>query len=293
MAPGHSSLSPVSDSAGLRRDVGAIDWYHTVELGDGVVTPGLYDHRRLVDRLPLPASLAGRRCLDVGSADGFWAFEMARRGAAQVVSLDVADLAERDYQGATGGGPDEAGGETGGETGPGTSGRAETAFAIARDALGLSNVERVDLPVYDLTPSALGHFDMVFVGNLLLHLSDPARALHAVRGVTHPDGRVISFEPVSLLLSVMHPRRPVAQLWGWDDDRWWTSNVAAYRRLLAAGGLELLDDGGILWQRFGPGMPRLPRRLPPRHQVSFWLCTRPLGVPSWWALARPARGSAC
>src|SRR5204862_6898705 len=71
--------------------VEALRWYHTIDLPGGVVTPGEYDLRGIVDRLPWPDSLAGMRCLDVGSRDGFYAFEMERRGAAEVVSLEVDD----------------------------------------------------------------------------------------------------------------------------------------------------------------------------------------------------------
>src|ERR1700730_2937290 len=53
-----------------------IDWYHTLDLGNGVVTPGYVDHRDQVDLYGLPASLAGKRCLDVATFDGFWAYEM-------------------------------------------------------------------------------------------------------------------------------------------------------------------------------------------------------------------------
>ena len=40
-------------------------WYHTLELGPDVVTPGWFDLRPIVDRLPWP-DVAGKRCLDVG-----------------------------------------------------------------------------------------------------------------------------------------------------------------------------------------------------------------------------------
>ena len=47
----------------------------------GVVTPGLFDHRPLVPQYGLPESLSGKRALDVATFDGFWAFELERRGA--------------------------------------------------------------------------------------------------------------------------------------------------------------------------------------------------------------------
>src|SRR3954449_5380411 len=62
-------------------------WYHTIELAPGVVTPGQIDHRAVVDRV-LPEDLRGKRALDVGTFDGFWAFELERRGA-EVVAIDV------------------------------------------------------------------------------------------------------------------------------------------------------------------------------------------------------------
>src|SRR5882762_10640795 len=62
-------------------------WYHTVELTPDVTTPGWIDLRDIVDRVGFPARLDGVRALDVGTADGFWAFELERRGAS-VVAID-------------------------------------------------------------------------------------------------------------------------------------------------------------------------------------------------------------
>lgn len=62
-------------------------WYHTIELAPGIATPGQVDMREAAARA-LPADLSGRRALDVGTFDGFWAYEMERRGA-DVVAIDV------------------------------------------------------------------------------------------------------------------------------------------------------------------------------------------------------------
>jgi 2-polyprenyl-3-methyl-5-hydroxy-6-metoxy-1,4-benzoquinol methylase len=75
--------------ADLAAEVARARWYHGMELPGGIVTPGDYDLPDTARRIPLPASLAGKRCLDVGTRDGFWAFEMERRGAAEVVGIDV------------------------------------------------------------------------------------------------------------------------------------------------------------------------------------------------------------
>jgi tRNA (mo5U34)-methyltransferase len=80
----------------LSERVAAIEWYHTLELAPGVVTPGWFDTRAVVAQLPLPPSLDGKRCLDVGTFDGFWAFEMERRGGS-VTAIDVIDPLEWDW----------------------------------------------------------------------------------------------------------------------------------------------------------------------------------------------------
>ena len=72
--------------SGVRRwttgdEVSAHTWYHTIELPDGTTTRGTYDHRPLLPHYGLPDDLHGKRALDIGSGDGFWAFELERRGA--------------------------------------------------------------------------------------------------------------------------------------------------------------------------------------------------------------------
>ncbi len=58
-------------------------WYHAIDLGDGTVTPGWFDLRPFVNHYGIPDDLNGMRALEIGTWDGFWAFEMERRGAAR------------------------------------------------------------------------------------------------------------------------------------------------------------------------------------------------------------------
>ena len=65
------------------------EWWHVIDLPDGTSTPGGWDLRRAASQeIPWP-ELAGKRCLDVGTADDFWAFELERRGAADVLATDI------------------------------------------------------------------------------------------------------------------------------------------------------------------------------------------------------------
>jgi tRNA (mo5U34)-methyltransferase len=255
----------------------AAPWYHTFEFPGGLVTDGYFDLRPVVAKLPLPASLQGLRCLDAAACEGFWSFELARRGAAEVVSLDRPATDQQDWQGLV----PEAARRVG-------SGLANRHFEIARSAYGAANVRRVDLNVYDVDPERLGTFDFVFVGNVLIHLADPARALRALRSVV-PGGELLSLEATSLPLTVMAPRVPLAQLWDLDDQpRWWTPNMAAHRRWLHAAGFEVLAQGGPLRQPLGSALPRWPERPPRRwRELVFWAWVRRMGATSSWVRARP------
>lgn len=258
-------------------DLSSIDWYHTIELPGAVTTKGLWDERRVVRKLPMPASLEGLRCIDVAAADGFFSFEMARRDADFVLSTDLDQVEAEDWQAVE---REEV------PSVPGR-GRAWRAFNLAQESLAYPNIERVDVSVYDLDPEVHGQFDFAFMGNILLHLSDPARAVRAVRGVLKPGGRLLSLEPVSMVLSAASMPWPVASLSTSDEPRWWTVNVKGHRRIIQAGGFEILDVGFPVFQHMGQWRPRFPRRLPrSMRELTFWL-TRNLGLGSSWVLAHP------
>ncbi len=185
----------------LRSEVEALKWYHTIELPGGIVTPGEYDTRQAARKIPFPASLVGMRCLDVGTHDGFWAFEMERRGAAEVIAIDLDDPSQMDFS------------EPVGLMAEALGERRErpAAFACAHRALH-SRVTRRDLSVYSLSQADVGEFDFAFIGTLLLHLREPLRALTAISKVLRPGGRLLVNDAVSGSLSLLHPRRPVYTL---------------------------------------------------------------------------------
>jgi tRNA (mo5U34)-methyltransferase len=217
----------LADERDLRERVERIQWYHTLDLAPGVVTPGWLDHRRVVAQVPLPASLDGKRCLDVGTFNGFWAFEMERRGAQDVVAIDVLDPHRWDWPA----GSDQATIETLAQR------MAEgEGFAVAQAALD-SAVRRLDLSVYDLDERNVGKFDVVYVGSLLIHLRDPVRALERVREVC--EGTLILVDGIDLPMTLRNPRLPVARLDGRGRPWWWYPNLAGLARLVEAAGFEL------------------------------------------------------
>jgi SAM-dependent methyltransferase len=204
-------------------------WYHTIELAPGVVTPGQVDLRRVAPRV-LPDDLAGARALDVGTFDGFWAFEMERRGA-QVVALDAPSIESADWTPHARERLERESEALGVELGRG--------FRLAAECLG-STAERVTTNVYDLGPADVGEqFDFAFIGALLLHLRDPVRALERVRAVLRPGGELRVMEPFSLRMLISSPRRPAARYRGGDSDMvWWLPNPATTAAWIRTAGFE-------------------------------------------------------
>jgi tRNA (mo5U34)-methyltransferase len=240
-------MSASDDVARLREEVTAIEWYHTLELRPGVVTPGWFDLRPIADLIPWP-QLEGRRCLDVGTFDGFWAFEMERRGASEVLAIDLIDPGRWDWPYMP---ADEVVTAIAERKG---SGRG---FEIARDARG-SSVQRLEMSVYDLDPGEVGTFDLVYVGSLLLHLRDPIRALERVRTVCRSDA--IFVDAIDLWLTTVMPRRPVAYLDGRGRPWWWKPNLAAFVRMVEDAGFRVIDNPRRLYMPPGAGQPRASLR---------------------------------
>src|SRR5690349_18064968 len=74
-------------------ELNRLGWYHSIELPDGQVIQGLQTLEQLRNRIaqfPIPQDLTGKRVLDIGAWDGWFSFEMERRGA-EVMAIDSAE----------------------------------------------------------------------------------------------------------------------------------------------------------------------------------------------------------
>src|SRR5256885_982858 len=156
MAPLVDNLAP---DARARLDAHPF-WYHTIDVAPGATTKGWFDLRHSLDFVPFP-DVAGKRCLDIGTFDGFYAFEMERRGAAEVVAIDVEDHEEWDWPPDARDDPDRDPGMSGPPKGAG--------FRLIAELIE-SKVDWRPLNIYDLNPAEIGTFDVVVCGTLLLHL---------------------------------------------------------------------------------------------------------------------------
>lgn len=198
------------DAESLKKRVSEIEWWHRIDLGEGVVTPGSNPSGDRLRTLRLPQSLHGKTVLDVGAWDGFFSFEAERRGAKRVVACDRWDR---------------------------PSGRA--GFDLAREILG-SKVEPLQLDLLELSPEREGRFDLVLFLGVLYHMPDPRLALERISAVTRHQ---LVLETHLDLLRVRRPAAafyPGSELLG-DPTNWWGPNPTAVVAMLESVGFNRIE----------------------------------------------------
>jgi tRNA (mo5U34)-methyltransferase len=200
-------------------------WFHRIDVGNGIVTPGEDDTPAKFKQLGLQDDLRGVRILDVGAYDGYFSFECERRGA-EVLAVDLQRAA---------------------------------GFDVARRLLG-SHVEHREISIYDLSPATVGTFDLVLCLGVIYHLMHPMLGLERVAAVSRGavvietqvcDGWFIKADGQPGDLAALAPTiadLPLAQFYpgaelNGDPSNWWSPNVPALLGMVAAVGLtvERLD----------------------------------------------------
>jgi len=195
----------------IRREVTTVRWFHQIDLGHGIITPGLDNSPGKLKTFGLPADLRGKSVLDIGAWDGFFSFEAERRGASRVLATDSHCW-----------------------SGPGWGTKA--GFELARRVLN-SKVEDLEIDVLDLAPDRTGVFDLVLFLGVLYHMPHPLLALERVASVTQ--GQLILETHVDLL---DYPRPamafyPEAEL-GEDSSNWCGPNPALVTAMLKTVGFK-------------------------------------------------------
>jgi tRNA (mo5U34)-methyltransferase len=241
------SAGPVDE--GLLERVNSLNWYHTIPLRDGVVTPGEFDHAPYLAHYPIPARLDGKRVIDVATFDGYWAFEFERRGAAEVVAVDISAIGDADLQPKLRATVDPVI----------LAQRTGAGFNLVRQTLG-SKVRREEMSIYELSPERVGRFDLVFCGDLLLHLMNPVKALERMRSVCAGEAILID------CFSPHLPGKTVEYRGGTTRCVWWSFSLGALRQMLSDVGFSevtLLDKFQIGHRGEKPWMWRAAFRVRP------------------------------
>jgi tRNA (mo5U34)-methyltransferase len=195
-------------------------WWHSFELPDGTLIRGACSLEGLRDRIarfPISQDLNGQRVLDIGTWDGWFAFEMERRGA-EVVAIDNWD---------------------------------NPRFHEIHARLH-SRVDYRQMDVYDLIPERIGRFDIVLFMGVLYHLKHPLLALERVCALTTDMAAVDSF----ILREVHRPAsqvdtRPIMEFYetsefGGQTDNWVAPSLPCLLAFCRTAGFARVELSAVL-----------------------------------------------
>jgi tRNA (mo5U34)-methyltransferase len=200
----------------IQAEMSRIRWFHRIELGNGIVTPGVDDSSVKLQSLGVPENLAGKTVLDIGAWDGFFSFEAERRSAKRVLATDSF------CWGGAGWGTKEG-------------------FDFARRILN-SRVEDREIDVMHLSPEKVGAFDVVLFLGVLYHMRHPLLALDILGSVTAPGGVAI----IETHVDMLHLERsaiafyPGTELNG-DGSNWCGPNPFAVEGMLKEAGFKKVE----------------------------------------------------
>lgn len=206
-------------------------WYHKIDLGHGVITPGC-DFDELwgnIRKTRQHLDYRGKTVLDLGSWDGMWAFEAERLGAKLVVATDCRFDAYDN-------------------------------FLFCREILGSKVIPYYNVPLYDLT----NRLDVFFQENwkeqmpydrmfdviqhlgLLYHVRDPLYTLSQARSCIRDNGFLIIESAVVLddqdSYMLFNNIPPNEQRIYKDVTTWWAPTVLCLKEMLRASLFEPIDE---------------------------------------------------
>ena len=234
----------------LRRIAEVGHWHHRIPITSEIMTPGAQDTQTMLAQVGLPEDCTGMRVLDIGARDGFFSFELERRGATDILALDNV--------------PPE-----------------KTGFAVAKELLG-SRVEYVTDNVYNLSIERFGRFDLVLFFGVLYHLRHPLLALDRIwdvcnrqallyveshiidEGLVDHEGRfhrldAFNRDLLALPLVEFFPGRML----GNDFTSKWAPNQIALRGMLESAGFDVINQWLLA---FRGGATAVARELDPEGQ---------------------------
>lgn len=199
----------------LETKVNSLPWFHQIELGNGILTPGRTSRTDLqsVADVFFDEDLHGKSVLDIGCYDGFFSLEAKRRGARRVLATDFF-IWKHDP-------------------------RCREAFEIARAHVAPDVEDKIiDLP--DLNTQSVGRFDLVLFSGVFYHLRHPFLTLERIADLatdtlvveTHIDAQEID-RPAMIFY-------PTVELNN-DPTNWWGPNPACVQAMLLDVGFTRVD----------------------------------------------------
>lgn len=183
----------------LIEEVNKLSWLHTIDLGNGVVTPGKWTPSPLITQAFDKVNFKGKKVLDVGACDGLWSFEAEKRGASKVYSIDYIQFIDFAYK---------------------------TTYQLAHEALGSNAHYYPDVSVYDVERLNINDFDVIIFCGVYYHLKNPLLALAKLRKVLKTGGRIIIEGPIINDSEQVFARFYYHKLYSDHISNWWVPSRA-------------------------------------------------------------------
>lgn len=164
----------ITSHSDLNERIRSLKWVHSIDLGNGIVTPGMWGAPSATILKALDTvDFRGKKVLDIGCWDGLWSFEAEKRGAKTVIATDL--NTQRWPQ------------------------DGHLTFMLAREVLDSKAIYRPDVSVYDV-PRVFPErdFDVVLFCGIYYHLRDPLLALSRLRQAMKPGAIIVIEGEVSL-----------------------------------------------------------------------------------------------
>lgn len=214
----------------IPESLAGVHWHHSVELPDGTVIQGwkpLEVMKQQYEHTFGPLTLSGKSVLDLGTWNGAFAVEAARRGAGKVTAADSVIWSDPQF-------------------------RAKDTFNFLTASWGL-DIKSFELDL-DESPnrlSDLGTFDIILLLGVFYHLKDPIAVLRELGKMAREALVVETYiatelpeEPPAMIFY------PGSELTG-DPTNWWGPNVACVRDLLKMAGFARVEIAqGSAYNRF-------------------------------------------
>jgi tRNA (mo5U34)-methyltransferase len=224
-----------------------IKWFHQIELGNGIVTPGQKNTLNEIKLMGIPDDLTGKTVLDIGAWDGFYSFEAEKRGAKRVLATDSYVW----------------GGKTWG---------SKKGFELVRKIKN-SKVEDMNIDIMEISSDKIGTFDLVLFLGVLYHMRHPLLALEKVSDVTK---EMAIIETTTDLHEIKRPAMafyPEGELDG-DESNWIGLNHAGMEAMLKVVGfkkIKLFSETRIYYRYTGGKGKNFPKNTwPYRKLLNFF-----------------------
>ena len=234
----------------LLEQVKTLHWAHTIDLGDGAVTPGYWPASDFIRRALDQVDFRGKKVLDVGCWDGLWSFEAEKRGAALVWATD--DRSQRPW-------------------------RDQPTVELARQLLQSRVRYFPDVPVFDVPKLGIADFDVVLFFGVYYHLKDPLLALSRLRQVMKTGAVLLVEGEVIHGSQECFARFCYRQHHSGDPSNWWVPTVPCLRQWIECSYFEVEAEADIaagppaggFWAQLRRSVKRLlrPRTTFSRHIV--------------------------